>query len=463
MKKILSFLLLMAVFGAARAEIRLPAIISSKMVLQQNATVKLWGWALPGERVKVTCSWNNSVDSVTTTPNANWFIEIKTPAAGGPYTITLQGWNTIKLDDVLIGEVWLCSGQSNMEYSGNNNLPDIKAELPKAANPKIRFFHIPKTTSTTPQDDVNARWVECDAKSLQSFSAVGYFFGKTLHRELNAPVGLINASWGGTPAETWTPESAVKTDSILSRAAGKLGVSQYWPRDPGYTYNGMIAPLRNFNIAGAIWYQGESNVGTNSSYTKLFSAMINKWREEWKKNFAFYFVQIAPFNYGTDNINGSLLREAQFNTLAVTPNTGMAVVTDLVHNVKDIHPINKHDVGYRLAGLALAKTYNKPVASLPYQYPVYEKMEVVKGKVVVTFKDVPGGLVIKGDTLKEFFVAGADKNFVQATGKVKGNTITLSSPVKEPVAVRFGFTNMGEGNLFSKEGLPATPFRTDNW
>lgn len=453
--------LLLTFVTAARANIRLPAIISSKMVLQQNATVRLWGWAQPGEKIKVTTSWGNTVDSVVATRNADWVVEIKTPAAGGPYTITLQGWNTVKLEDVLIGEVWLCSGQSNMEWSGNNNLPDIKEELPKAANPKIRFFHIPKTTSATRQDDVRAQWVECDARSLQSFSAIGYFFGKNLNQQLNVPVGLINSSWGGTAAETWTPAETVKGDAELAAAADKLGNPTGWPRDAGYAFNGMIAPILRYNIAGAIWYQGETNTGTNSTYTKLFSAMISKWREEWKKEFPFYFVQIAPYDYG-DNLNGALLREAQDKTQALS-NTGMVVISDLVHDVRNIHPINKHDVGARLAGLALAKTYGKPSA-LPYKFPVYDKMETSRGKIIVTLKDADGGLKVKGDKVEEVYIAGSDKKFVKATAKVKGNTLTVSSPeVKEPVAVRFSFTNKGVGNLFSQEGLPVAPFRTDNW
>ncbi|MCK7557476.1 sialate O-acetylesterase [Chitinophaga sedimenti] len=464
MKKFLPFFLLICGSFAAHADVRLPAIISDKMVLKQNSTATLWGWGNPNERIAVKCSWTDKIDTAVANQYAKWSIDVKTPAAGGPYSITFQGWTTVKVEDVLIGEVWVCSGQSNMEWSGNNKLKDILDELPNSANPKIRFFNIPKTTSGTVQDDVKARWVECDAKSLQSFSAVGYFFGKTLHRDLNAPVGLVNSNWGGTPAEVWTPEAAVNGEADLKAAADKLQPNKSWPREPGYLYNAMIAPIAPYDISGAIWYQGESNVGTNATYAKLFSRMIGEWRKSFKREFPFYFVQIAPYSgYGTDNINGALLRDQQRQTLALTPNSGMVVVSDLVDNVKDIHPKNKKDVGYRLAGLAMAKTYGK--TTTPYKYPTYENLTVEKGKAIVSFKDAETGLITKGGDAQEIYIAGEDKNFVKATTvKIKGNTIIVSNPqVKTPVAVRFGFTNGGIGNLFSKEGLPVVPFRTDSW
>ncbi|UYQ91901.1 sialate O-acetylesterase [Chitinophaga horti] len=464
MKKLLPFVLLICVFSAAHADVRLPAIISNKMVLKQNSTAKLWGWANPNEKIVINCSWNNTADTAVANQYAEWSVNVKTPAAGGPHSITFKGRNTLKVEDVLIGEVWVCSGQSNMEWSADNNLKQIKDEMPTAANSKIRLFYIPRTTAATVQTDVKAQWLECDAKSLQSFSAVGYFFGKTLHKTMNIPVGLINSAWGGTPAEAWTPAPVVQADAALAAAAAKLTPNKSWPVEPGRLFNAMIAPIANFDISGAIWYQGESNVGTNGTYAQLFSTMIAEWRKAFNQQFPFYFVQIAPYaGYGTDNYNSALLRDAQRQTLALSPKTGMVVVSDLVDNIKDIHPVNKLDVGNRLAALALANTYGKP--GLPYKYPTFDKLEVVKGKAIVTLKDAEAGLIVKGAKAEEVFIAGADKNFVKATEvKMKGNTITASNPqVKEPVAVRFGFTNAGIGNIFSKEGLPVVPFRTDSW
>ena len=321
------------------------------MVLQQNDSVMLWGWAAPGEKIRITTTWSSAVDSAVTTRDAKWQRKIKTPAAGGPFEITLQGRTTVKLKNVLIGEVWVCSGQSNMEWSGNHGLKDIKAELPSCADNNIRFFHVPKTTAAYPQDDVKATWTACDSNTLKSFSAVAYFFGKKLKKELNVPVGLINSSWGGTPAEVWTPAELVQGDEKLKSAAAKLAPSNGWPFTPGSSYNAMIAPLTPFRVAGAIWYQGESNVNTAYGYTQLFNTMIGSWRKAWGYDFPFYYVQIAPFRYAPGQ-KAALLREAQTASLQY-PRTGMAVITDLVDDTTNIHPQNKHDVGLRLANWAL--------------------------------------------------------------------------------------------------------------
>jgi sialate O-acetylesterase len=441
------------------ANIRLPAVISSGMVLQQNSTAKLWGWCNPGEKIAITTSWNNRTDSATGTGGAKWQVAIQTPAAGGPFTITLKGQNTIVLSDVLIGEVWVCSGQSNMEWSWMNKL-DETGEPATCYNPNIRFFHIPKTTADYPQDDCAAKWTICDSNTLKSFSAVGYFFGKKLNKDLHVPIGLINSSWGGTPAEVWTPDSMVNNDAVLKAASAKINLSNWWPRQPGATYNAMIAPITNFAIAGAIWYQGEGNTTTASTYTQLLTTMIDAWRKAWNKEFPFYLVQIAPFKYGDRNI-GALLREAQ--TKAMThPQTGMVVITDLVSDTGNIHPTNKHDVGDRLARWALHDTYK--IDTVVYKSPMYKSMEVKKGKVYVQFDNAPNGLMAKGKTITELYVAGSDQQFYPAEAKIeKDKLIVWSKQVKEPVAVRFAFANTAIGNLFSKEGLPVNPFRTDNW
>ncbi len=445
----------------AAGNIRLPSVITSHMVLQQQSKVSLWGWADPGEKIIVSTSWDNAVDSVVTTGDANWKMKINTPVAGGPYTITLKGRSSIILEDIMIGEVWVCSGQSNMEWSSNQNLKQIIDELPNSSNSNIRLFHVPKTTSTHPQDDLEGEWKVCSPESLKGFSAVGYFFGKKLQQDLNVPIGLINASWGGTPAEVWTPADEVYNDAGLKTAATLLNKSQWWPVMPGLTYNAMIEPLTNFSIAGAIWYQGESNTGTAASYNKLFTAMIGAWRKAWQKDFPFYYVQIAPYKYGNKNI-GALLQEQQTKTLAY-PNTGMIVITDLVDNIKDIHPKNKIDVANRLANRALADTYKQDIVA--YKSPLFKKMEINKNKVSLFFDNAPGGYMTKGNNkATEFYIAGEDKIFFPADVKIeKDKIIVFHKQIKNPVAVRFGFSNTAMSNLFSKEGLPVCPFRTDNW
>jgi sialate O-acetylesterase len=442
------------------ANIRLPAILSDNMVLQRDSVVRLWGWANPSEKILITPSWSNKTDSVTATGNARWMITIPTPAAGGPFSIRFQGQNTITLQNILVGEVWICSGQSNMEWSTLNGLKEMETELPNSTNPSIRFFNIPKTTSDHPQDDCVASWEECGPQSLRSFSAVGYYFGKKLYEKLKVPIGLINASWGGTPAEVWTPEPVVNNDETTKKAALKLNESEWWPVQPGKTYNAMIAPVTPFPIAGAIWYQGESNTLTSNSYQLLMTNMINSWRTAWQKDIAFYYVQIAPFAYGNKNV-GALLREAQSNMQGY-PKTGMVVITDLVDNINDIHPQNKHSVGERLAAYALAETYKQ--SNEPYRSPLFQAMQIVKNKAVLTFNHAANGFVVKGPKATEWYVAGQDRQFYPADVKIEKNNLVVSSPqVKVPVAVRFGFSNEAMGNIFSKDGLPVAPFRTDDW
>lgn len=407
MKKLLGSLCIALLPFIAVANIRLPAVLGNNMVLQQQSSVKLWGWAAASERIIITASWSNKTDTVIATRDANWKINIQTPAAGGPYTITLRGNNTIVLDNVLIGEVWVCSGQSNMEWSYYNGLKDIREELPGADKPNIRFFHIPKATSLHPQDDANARWTQCDSNTLKGFSAIAYFFGKKLNKDLNVPIGLINTSWGGTSAEVWTPEDAIESNGLLKEAAAKLPAAAWWPNKPGRTFNAMIAPITNFEIAGAIWYQGEGNTATPHTYAQTFVKMIDWWRMAWQKDFPFFYVQIAPFKYGTEYV-GSLIQEQQAKA-SQHKNTGMVVITDLVDDTTNIHPTNKHDVGLRLANYALGHTYGKN--GIVYKNPIYKGMAISKGKAIVQFDNVPTALQAKDKIITEILVAGADKVF----------------------------------------------------
>jgi len=447
-------------FLHAKADVRLPAIISNHMVLQQNTDVNIWGWSEPGEKIILSASWDTTSYTTSGSSEAKWSLKIKTPTAGGPYSLTIKGNNKIVIDDVLIGEVWTCSGQSNMEMSYSWGIKQYTNDIEKSANQSIRLFHVPKLTAAFPQDDLKGYWVVCNPEDLKTFSLAGYFFGQKLHQVLSVPIGLIESNWGGTPAEVWTPKDSVVNNPALKKAADSLKPARGWPIEPSVTFNAMISPLTNYNIAGVIWYQGESNVGTASTYKQLFSTMIKSWRTAWQADFPFYFVQIAPFSgYGSGS--GALLQEAQSNTLEV-PNTGMVVISDLVTDLNDIHPKDKKDVGYRLANLALSKTYDK--TNFPYKYPMFKTMQVKKDRATIYFTNANDGLTSKGDTINGFYIAGADKIFMPATAKITGNTVEVwNENIKSPVAVRFDFTNSSIAELFSKEGLPVNLFRTDNW
>lgn len=459
MKKLMFILSIIVSISSLQAAVRLPSIIGSHMVLQQKSTVKLWGWSGPGENISIKVGWDTTTYKVVGTRGARWVAEIKTPSAGGPYTIRIKGNNEILLEDVLIGEVWVCGGQSNMEWSADQGLPQSKEESPNATNTQIRFFYVPKSTSSTLQDDVKAKWVVCSPEEMLHFSAIGYFFGKQINATTGFPVGLINSNWGGTPAEVWTPEEIITHDPDLLSAAEKLTPAAWWPHVRGEAYNAMIYPITQYAIAGAIWYQGESNVSAHFLYKRLFTTMIESWRKAWNKNFPFYYVQIAPYTYGDNHINGALLREAQ--TLSSShPKTGMVVISDLVDNIKDIHPKLKKEVAARLANYALAETYG--VKGLQYKSPTYKSHTVEKGSIRIQFNDVPSTLVSKGAEPTDFFIAGADGIFVPAKAKIEEKTVLVSAKtVKEPVHVRFGFTNTAMPNLFTAEGLPVNLFRTD--
>lgn len=430
------------------------------MVLQQESTVNIWGWGNPAEKVQISSSWNLTLSEGTADSGGRWKIPIPTPKAGGPYSITVQGGNSIVLEDVMIGEVWVCSGQSNMEWSGNHGLQQCKDEAPHANNPNIRFFYIPKTTANYPQDRCEGSWKVCTPEEMMKFSAVGYFFGKRLHHSLDAPVGLINSNWGGTPAEVWTPRELVLDDSELQVAASQIQPFAWWPKDAGLCYNAMIHPITSYKIAGTIWYQGESNVGTAYAYEKLLTSMIGAWRSAWNDEFPFYFVQIAPYVYGNPNVC-ALLREAQTQS-ASYPQTGMVVVSDLVDDIKNIHPNNKRDVGNRLANYALADTYGH--TGIAYRSPQYQRMQIEGEKVRIFFDHSETGLISRGGAPEAFFIAGSDRKFLPAKATIDGSTVVVSNEqVNQPVAVRFGFSNTAMPNFFSKEGLPVNLFRTDQF
>ncbi|MEZ4847598.1 MAG: sialate O-acetylesterase [Bacteroidia bacterium] len=455
----LYLILIICLPGLSQAKITLPSIFADHMVLQQNAEVPIWGWASPSEEVRVKASWTGEVITTKADNNANWKLTLKTPKAGGPHTITFIGSNTIVLQDILIGEVWLCSGQSNMEWSVNSQIENGEAEALAANHPNIRFFSTMKSAAKYPQDDCHGSWEVCTPASMRAFSAIGYFFGRELSEKLDVPIGLINSSWGGTNIETWIPEELIMENETFAEGASRFTQVPWCPIEPGVTYNTMIAPITPFPIAGTIWYQGESNTKNPFMYDELLPLMVQTWREEWSIDFPFYYVQIAPYKYGRP-YEGALVRESQMKSMNMHK-SGMVVISD-IGNVEDIHPRNKLDVGKRLANWALAKDYG--FKDIVYSGPIYREMKKEGKKIRLFFDYAEGGLVCKGEKLTHFQIAGEDKVFKDAEAEIDGNTILVSSKhVKEPVAVRFGFGNTDTPNLFNGAGLPASSFRTDEW
>jgi sialate O-acetylesterase len=340
------------------------------MVLQQDSEATIWGWTTGvSEKISVTGSWNNEKVTVEAY-QGKWSLKLPTPKAGGPYTITIEGHEKIVLSNVLIGEVWLCSGQSNMEWTPLHGLDNAEEEIANSTYSNIRFFSVPKHISKHPQDDSFGEWVDSSPETMKKFSSVGYFFGRRLHKDLDVPIGLINSSWGGTNVEVWIPKEVIQQEQALVKSMDRINEVAWWPRNEALAYNAMIHPLVNFEVAGSIWYQGESNRMNAEYYYQAFSMMINSWRKEWQKDFPFYFVEIAPYDYGTEtNLEAALVREAQLKTSQTVSNTGMVVTND-IGNLKNIHPINKQEVGRRLALWALAKTYG--VKDIAYSGPAFK-------------------------------------------------------------------------------------------
>ncbi|HSN07386.1 MAG TPA: sialate O-acetylesterase [Hanamia sp.] len=461
MKKIYLLLVTSAFYFSANAYLRLPDIFSDNMVLQQQTTIHFYGWSAPNQKISVITSWNGDTLKTSTLSDAVWTIDLKTPKAGGPYTITVTGDSTVTIQNVLIGDNWICTGQSNMEFSADWNKNYYKQEVANASHPEIRFFHIWYSSAPYPQQEVRGKWEVCTPETMHTFSAAGYFFGRTLNENLHEPIGLIESCWGGTPVEAWTPIEVFNRSEKLAVSAAKLTPVPWCPIRPAVTYNAMIAPITGFPIKGAIWYQGETNTTNPDTYEETFSSMIHSWRELWKEDFPFYFVQIAPFNYGKGD-KGALVREQQLKTYRAVPKTGMVVVSDITGDTNNIHPKDKINVGKRLAAWALANTYGKE--NIEYSGPLYRSMEVKENKAVIHFDFAENGLIEKGDKLTDFMIAGEDQQFFPATAIIEGNTVVVSSPkVQHPAAVRFSFSNTAEANLFNKAGLPASPFRTDDW
>ena len=464
-----------------RADISLPKIFSDHMVLQQNTSAPVWGTAEPAQKLVVT--FNDIQVKIQADAGGRWSTLIKTPGAGGPFQLEIaaeSGEPKVVFTDVLVGEVWVCSGQSNMEWPMTKVLnPETEIDMSKNF-PNLRLFTVANNASPQPLEDFAnvTPWSVCGPDSVKSFSGVAYFFGRELSKELdNIPIGLINSSWGGTRCEAWTARSALDEVELLAP------LLRHWDENdeptsqhrPANLFNAMIAPMTKFKIRGVIWYQGESNNGRGYQYATLFPTMIKNWRNAFNSGeFPVYFVQLAPFRY-TDNPPGDLpeVWDAQLKTLNSVPNTGMVVTTDL-GNISDIHPKNKQAVGRRLARIALAETYNHLLPddkkNIVDSGPIYESISTNGDRIRLTFKHVAAGLRNQDPNqdpdqeLTCFTICGEDRKFYPAVASIEGDTVVVSSPeVKNPIAVRFGWTDTSQPNLFNSEGLPASPFRTDDF
>lgn len=496
----LVFLLFLLLGPIANAQIELPAIFGNHMVLQQKQDNPVWGWAEPGETITVSIHGQSHMAEAD--EEGYWKVTLRPIPAGGPYRMEIAGATSkFFFDDVLVGEVWICSGQSNMQWSVNNTNSAELARL-TANYPNIRLISVPQVGTQEPQKDFNGEWTACTPETVWNFSAVGYFFGRRLHHALDVPIGLIDNAWGGSAAEAWVRRDVLEEDGRFDelmaswkemeanydyealledwekkmtdwKANGQEGNPPRRPRDqmtgnhrPANIYNGVLHPTIGYGMRGVIWYQGESNASRAYQYRDLFPLMIQNWRDEWGQgDFPFYYVQLADFRAEPEEPGDSdwaELREAQTMTMDRLPNVGEAVIID-VGEGRDIHPRNKQTVADRLARWALARDYRK---NIQFRSPTYRSMKVEDGKVVLTFDHVGKGLYAF-DTREPqgFTIAGEDKQFVPAEARIiNSNQVEVwSDQVEKPVSVRYAWADNPVCNMYSRDGLPMTPFRTDDW
>lgn len=455
------------------AQVKLPSIFTNNMVLQQQSECAVWGWSEKGKNISVQTSWNRKNYSTKADASGRWKLKIATPVAGGPYNITISDGKPVTLNNILIGEVWLCSGQSNMEmpvkgFKGQPVIGSNEAIL-HSKNKNIRLYTVPRSSVTERQDNSKpSEWKEAGPEAVANFSATGYFFGRLLNQMLDIPIGLINVSYSGSFAEAWmSPEALnVYPDVKIPEKGDSIKAVS---RTPTTLFNGMLYPIIGYGIKGAIWYQGESNYENPDRYETLFPRMVNEWRTLWGLgDFPFYFAQIAPYNYTQlppyymgGKYNSAFLRDAQRKAEKKIANSGMAVLMDIGEE-DNIHPAHKQEGGERLALLALGKTYG--LKGFGYASPSFDSTSVNGNIMNLNFQNVPNGLTTFGKKLTSFEIAGSDKVFYPAQAVLLRNSIAVSSPyVAKPVAVRYAFKDFIVGELFSTEGLPVPSFRTDNW
>lgn len=463
--------LLTALFAAATtisAKVVLPKIFASGMVMQQQTDANLWGEAKADATVKIATSWNKKTVSVKAGNDGKWTAKIQTPAAGGPYSITFNDGEKTVIDNILVGELWICSGQSNMEMpmKGFKNQPVENAveDILHSGDSKMRLFTVKRTSLFQPATDVVGEWKEASPEAVRNFSATAYYFGRELRRMLNVPVGLIVTSWGGSSCEAWMNRDWLKAFPQIELPASQETIKSK-NRTATVLYNGMLHPLIGISMRGVIWYQGEENVSRSGYYADLFSRMIKGWREEWKEgDFPFYFCQIAPYDYniiGWGQYNSAFLREQQAKAEKMNNNVGMACLMDAGLEY-GIHPRKKQLAGMRLALLALDKTYG--IKGITSETARYKDVEFKGDTAVITFERA-GMWVYGKDGLKSdlFEVAGEDRVFHPAKAWIERSKLYVKcDEVKKPVAVRYAFKDWADGDLFC-DGLPVSSFRTDNW
>lgn len=472
MKHLLAILL---IANCAVADVTLPNIFGNNMVLQRESKVYIWGVSDPFEEIEVKGSWCDQAKAAAKADsNGIWQVKIKTSSAGGPYTLKVKANNTIQYDNIMLGDVWICSGQSNMEMPvegfsfENQPIKNSSQEIRNANHPQIRLFTVANFASSEPVKDCNGHWDVCIPSTAKNFSAVGYFFGRDLFDELKIPIGLIDCTWSATPIEAWMQSTVFQNDSNLTDIIRKNeqnsddDLSIPSQRKPYRLYNGMVNPIIPYCIKGVIWYQGESNIGQADNYRKLFKALIIDWRNAWELgNFPFIFVQLTNYGKVTEEPTESdwaELRDAQISALAL-PNTGMAVTID-IGEANNIHPQNKQDVAKRLALWALANCYDKKFV---FSGPVFNSMEISQKKIILSFDYAENGLKIKdGNILNGFAISGDGKVFYWANAIIENNKVIVSSEkIDYPVAVRYGWADNPQCSLCNMSGLPAAPFRID--
>jgi len=485
-------------FSAARADVKMPALFSDHMVVQRGKPIAVWGWADNGEKVEVSLG---GAKASAEAAGGKWRVFLPKQSAATGLTLTVQGKNRIELKNVAIGEVWICSGQSNMEWSMAATF-EPQGAIQSSANSAIRLITVPKLKAAEPKDDFQGAWAECGPDVVRNFSAVAYYFGRDLQKSLNVTIGLIHTSWGGSPAEVWVRDQILAENPLyqaeilapapaqarayqaelakweaekeaLEKEGKKITRGRPWANwQPSELYNGMIAPLVPCGIAGAIWYQGESNAGRAHQYRSLFNDMIANWRADFGQgDFPFLLVQLAPWDRNQKRSIEEItkapvesdwaeLREAQLLSTKTLPNVGMAVITDY-GDKDDIHPAKKEPVGARLALAARAIAYGQNIA---YSGPAYRALAIEGSNAILSFDHANGGLEARGGELQGFSIAGADRKFVWAKAVIDGGKVIVSSPnVPHPIAVRYGWADFPVVNLFNKAGLPASPFRTDSF
>lgn len=453
----------------AAQDLRLPAVLTSHAVFQRQQPVRIYGWAAPLADVFIEATWGPEI-SGRADGKGDFAVLLPPPDDQGPHTITVRSQLvTYLIEEVLFGEVWVCGGQSNMEWTlgpgVGKGIANWEEEAATAALPRIRLFSVPKVAAAGPQQDCGGRWLICSPETVKTFSAVGFLFGRELHRRLDVPIGLISCNWGGTVAEAWMPRADLQAFGEFDEALATLSdpPEKLGPNVPSVLYNGMLAPITGFGVRGAIFYQGESNVGRPEQYRRLFPALITSWRRAFgRQAMPFYYVQIAPYGYGgKSGALAAFLREAQTATMSVLDDVGMAVTMD-IGSPTDIHPLNKQDVADRLSRWALAKTYGQ--TDVVHSGPLLLRHEIDGNTVRLTFAHADGLKTRDGNAPSHFMVAGADRVFHPADAVIDGTTVVVrNADVGAPVAVRYAFGASDAPNLCNGAGLPAPSFRTDDW